>query len=281
MKIAITGATGQLGQLVVQQLKEKVSPENIVALARSAQKASELGVEIRVADYDQPDTLIQALTGIDTVLLISANEIGKRIQQHHAIIEAARQTGVKWIVYTSILHADTTGISLAVEHSATEAELATSGIPFTLLRNGWYTENYIGSIQGALAHGSLMGSAGDGKISSASRADYAAAAVAVLTGSGHEGKVYELAGDEAWTMTDLAAEIARQSGKSIAYVNMPEKEYAAALLGLGLPEPLAHAFAGWDTAISKDDLLEEGHQLSTLTGKPTTPLSTIVASLVQ
>jgi NAD(P)H dehydrogenase (quinone) len=210
MKIAITGATGQLGQLVVNKLKEKVSSDNIVALVRSKQKASNLGVEAREADYDKPETLESALNGIDTLLLISGSEVGKRARQHYNVIDAAKKAGVKWIVYTSLLHADTSTISLAGEHLETEAALKQSGIPFTLLRNGWYTENYTGSIRGALAGGAFIGSAGHGKIASAARADFAEAAVAVLTSRGHEGKVYELAGDEAYTLTDFAAEISIQ-----------------------------------------------------------------------
>jgi NAD(P)H dehydrogenase (quinone) len=276
MKIAVTGATGHLGQIVVAKLKEKVSPGDVVALMRSTQKASGLGVEAREANYDDPGTLESALSGIDALLLISGSEVGKRATQHHNVIAAAKKTGVKWIVYTSILRADTTSISLAKEHLATEANLKDAGIPFTILRNGWYTENYTGSIPGALAGGALIGSVGEGKLSTAARADYAEAAVAVLTTSGHEGKIYELAGDEAWTLADLAAEISRQAGKDIPYVYMPEAEYAAVLAGFGLPEGLAREIAGWDSAASKGDLFDDGHQLSSLIGKPTTPLATVV-----
>ena len=172
-------------------------------------------------------------------------------------------------------------ISLAGEHLATEAALKQSGIPFTLLRNGWYTENYTGSISGALAGGAFIGSAGDGKISSAARADYAEAAVAVLTGEGHEGKIYELAGDEAYTLTDLAAEISKQTGKNIPYKNLPEAEYAAILASFGLPEGLAQAIAGWDVSVSKGDLFDDGRQLSALIGRPTTPLSIVVADALK
>jgi len=273
MKIAITGATGQLGRLVISKLSGLGSTDNIVALVRSVQKASDLGVEVREANYDKPETLETALSGIDTLLLISGSEVGKRAVQHSNIIHAATKNGVKWIVYTSLLHADTSTLSLAEEHLATEAALRDSGIPFTLLRNGWYTENYTGSIPGALAGGAFIGSAGTGRIAAAARADYADAAVAVLTSEGHESKTYELAGDEAWTLSDLAAEISRQTGKDIPYVDMPEAEYANALKGFGLPEGLAHAIAGWDVSASKDDLFDDGHELSKLIGHPTTPLS--------
>lgn len=276
MKIAITGATGQLGRLVISKLSGLGSTDNIVALVRSVQKASDLGVEVREANYDKPETLKTALSGIDTLLLISGSEVGKRAVQHSNIIHAATKNGVKWIVYTSLLHADTSTLSLAEEHLATEAALRDSGIPFTLLRNGWYTENYTGSIPGALAGGAFIGSAGTGRIAAAARADYADAAVAVLTSEGHESKTYELAGDEAWTLSDLAAEISRQTGKDIPYVDMPEAEYANALKGFGLPEGLAHAIAGWDVSASKDDLFDDGHELSKLIGHPTTPLSDTV-----
>jgi NAD(P)H dehydrogenase (quinone) len=280
MKIAITGATGQLGRIVVSKLKEKVG-NNIVALVRSTQKAADLGVEVREADYENPQTLEAALEGVDTLLLISSSEIGKRAAQHQNVIDAAKKNGVKWIVYTSLLHADTTSLSIGEEHVATEEALQKSGIPFTILRNGWYTENYAGTIPGAIAGGAYLGSAGDGKISAASRKDYAEAAVAVLTTEGHQGKVYELAGDEAFTLTDLAAEISKQSGKNIPYKNLPQDEYATILTNFGLPAGLAGAIAGWDVSIAKGDLFNDSKQLSTLIGRSTTPVSEVVGNAVK
>lgn len=281
MKIGITGATGQLGRLVVSKLKAKVSSDDLAALVRSVEKASDLGIETREADYDKPETLDPALKGIDTLLLISASEIGKRSRQHANVIAAAKKAGVKWIVYTSLLHADTSLIDLATEHMATEKALKESGIPYTVLRNGWYTENYTGSIPGAIAGGALLGCAGKGRISTATRADYAEAAVAVLTTPGHEGKVYELAGDSAWTLADLAAEISRVSGKNIPYKNMEAEEYAEVLKGFGLPEGLAKAIAGWDVAASKDALFDDSRQLSKLIGRATTPMPVTVAEAVK
>jgi len=281
MKIAITGATGQLGRLVVNKLKEKVSADTIVALVRSVQKASDLGVEAREANYDNPETLGQALQGIHTLLLISSSEVGKREQQHKNVIAAAKQAGVKHIVYTSLLHADTTSLSIATEHLVTEAALREAGIPYTILRNGWYHENYAGSIPGAIAGGVLIGSAGEGKIASATRADYAEAAVAVLTSEGHADKTYELAGDEAYTLSDLAAEVSRQTGKNIPYINLSVAEYASALTGFGLPEGVAQAIAGWDVSTSKGDLFDDSRQLSKLIGRPTTPISATVAETLK
>lgn len=277
MKIGITGATGHLGRLVVAKMKEKGAAGDLVALVRSPQKAADLGIEAREADYDKPETLNRALEGIDTLLLISGSEVGKRAKQHQHIIDAAKQNGVQRIVYTSLLHADTSSVSLATEHRATEQALKASGIPHTLLRNGWYTENYTGSIQGALGGGAVIGSAGEGRISAATREDYAEAAVAVLTSEGHEGKVYELAGDEAFTLKEYAAELSRQTGREIPYKNLPEAEYAAALAGFGIPEEMAKAIAGWDISVSKNDLYDDSRQLSKLIGRPTTPLSEAVA----
>ncbi|MCG6186847.1 SDR family oxidoreductase [Maribellus maritimus] len=276
MKIAVTGATGQLGQLVVAELKKKVSAEDIVALVRTPEKANGLGVEAREFDYSEPANLADALQGVDNLLLISGSEVGQRATQHFNVIEAAKSAGVKWIVYTSLLHADSSSLSLAGEHLATEKMLKESGIEHTILRNGWYTENYTGSIAGALAAGAFVGSAGEGKISSAPRADFAEAAAIVVSDESHKGKVYELAGDEAYTLNDLAAEISSQTGKDIPYNNLPETEYAKILKSVGLPEMFAEAIASWDTGASKGDLYDNSKQLSKLIGRPTTPMAETV-----
>ncbi len=276
MKIAVTGATGQLGGFVVAELKKRVSSEDIVALVRTPDKAADLGVEARAFDYTKPEILVEALTGIDRMLLISGNEIGQRAIQHANVIDAAKKAGVKWIVYTSLLRADTSTLNLAGEHLATEKKLKDSGIDYTILRNGWYTENYTASIEGALAGGAFIGSAGEGKISSAPRANYAEAAAVVLADENHKGKVYELAGDESYTLSDLAKEISSQTGKDIPYNNLPEAEYAKILEGFGLPEAFAGAIASWDVSASKNDLYDDNYQLSKLIGKPTTPLAKAV-----
>jgi len=278
MTIAITGATGQLGRHVVQKLKSKVPHTDLVALVRMPAKAADLGIAVREADYSRPETLGPALAGVGTLLLISANEIGKRAAQHRNVIEAAKSAGVKRIVYTSLLRADSSTLSLAGEHRETEAMLKASGIPFTILRNGWYIENYTGSFSGALAGGAVLGSARDGRVSGATRVDFADAAVAVLLGSGHEGKTYELAGDHAFTLDDLAAELSREAKRTIPYKDLPATEYAAALTGFGLPESLAQAIAGFDVAAADGALFDDSRQLSTLIGRPTTPLKVAVAA---
>jgi NAD(P)H dehydrogenase (quinone) len=273
MTIAVSGATGQLGRLVIGKLKQKVATDNIVGLVRNTEKARDLGVAVRVADYTQPATLEAALAGIDTLLLISGNEIGQRATQHANVINAAKKAGVKRIVYTSLLRADRSPLNLAPEHVQTEADLKASGLQYTILRNGWYTENYTGSITPALANGAFYGSAGDGKIASAARADYAEAAVVALTNEAHSGITYELAGDNAYTLAELAAEISSQTGKDIPYVNIPEADYAAALKGAGLPEGFAAAIASWDVGASQGALFDDGRQLSKLIGRPTTSLA--------
>lgn len=280
MTVAITGATGQLGRLVIQSLKDKAPGKPIVALVRSPEKAADLGVETRAFDYSRIDTLAPALDGVDTLLLISSSEVGQREEQHRNVIDAAKAAGVGRIVYTSILHADRSPMSLADEHRATEALLKSSGIPATILRNGWYAENYTGSIQPALVNGAFVGSASDGRLSLATRADYAEAAAVVLTSDDHAGKIYELAGDEAVTLSDLAAEVSRQTSRNIVYNDLPQAEYAAILEQAGLPGTLSHSIAGWDVDAANGALFDDGRQLSSLIGRPTTRLADAVRAAI-
>jgi NAD(P)H dehydrogenase (quinone) len=280
MTIAVSAATGQLGRLVVAELDRRGHAADTVALARSPDRAADLGLPVRAFDYAAPATLALALDGVDTLLLISSSEIGQRAVQHANVIAAARTAGVGHIVYTSLLHADTSAISLAEEHRTTEAEIRASGIPFTILRNGWYAENYAGTIGGAVATGSVTGAAGSGQISAAARTDYAAAAATVLTGPGHIGQTYELAGDTAFTLSDLAAEIGRQTGRDITYADMPAPAYAQALASLGLPPPVAEMIAGWDTAIAAGALHDDSRTLSRLIGRPTTPIADTVRAII-
>ncbi len=281
MKIAITGASGQLGRLVIERLRAKGLASDIVALVRTPSKAADLGVEVREADYTRPETLNKALAGVDTLLMISGSEVGQRVAQHRNIIDAAKKAGVKHVVYTSVLHAERSTLSLAPEHVETEALLKASGLSTTLLRNGWYTENYTVSVGPAVANGAFIGSAGNAKIASAARADFADAAVVVLTTAGHEGKVYELAGDTAYTLTELAAEISRQTGKDIPYKDLPPAEYTAALNAAGLPAPWPEALPSFDVEAAKGALFDDGRVLSTLIGRPTTSLKDSVAAALK
>ncbi|MEB6379622.1 SDR family oxidoreductase [Leclercia adecarboxylata] len=281
--IAITGATGQLGQLVIEQLLKTVPASQLVAIVRNPSKAealSQRGVSVRQADYTDQAAFTTALAGVDKLLLISSSEVGQRAPQHQNVINAAKAAGVKFIAYTSLLHADTSPLGLHVEHVATESALAASGIPYALLRNGWYTENYLASVPPALEHGVFIGAAGEGKIASATRADYAAAAARVISEEGHAGKVYELAGDHAWTLGQLAAELSRQSGKNVVYQNLSEADFAAALKGAGLPAGLADMLADSDTGASKGGLFDDNRALSALLGRPTTSLAESVKRIL-
>ncbi|EFA5261092.1 SDR family oxidoreductase [Escherichia coli] len=280
--IAITGATGQLGHYVIESLMKTVPASQIVAIVRNPAKAQALaaqGITVRQADYGDEAALTSALQGVEKLLLISSSEVGQRAPQHRNVINAAKAAGVKFIAYTSLLHADTSPLGLADEHIETEKMLADSGIVYTLLRNGWYTENYLASAPAALENGVFIGAAGDGKIASATRADYAAAAARVISEAGHEGKVYELAGDSAWTLTQLAAELTKQSGKSVTYQNLSEADFAAALKSVGLPDGLADMLADSDVGASKGGLFDNSKTLSKLIGRPTTTLAESVSHL--
>ena len=281
--IAITGATGQLGQHVVANLLKTTAADQLVAVVRNPAKAealSQQGVNVRQADYGDEAALTKALQGVDKLLIISSSEVGQRAPQHRNIIQAAAAAGVKFIAYTSLLHADTSPLGLADEHIATEKMLADSGIPYALLRNGWYTENYLASAPPALEHGVFIGAAGEGKIASATRADYAAAAARVISEEGHAGKVYELAGDNGWTLSELAAELAKQSGKKVVYQNLSEADFAAALKSVGLPAGLADMLADSDVGASKGGLFDDSHTLSKLIGRPTTALADSVKGIL-
>jgi NAD(P)H dehydrogenase (quinone) len=279
--IAVTGASGHLGRLVIETLLAKNLPANrIVALVRDPQKAADFaarGVEVRRADYSQPDTLEAALTGVDRLLLISSNEDGQRILQHKSVVEAAGKAGIGFLAYTSISKADASAMQLVAEHKATEQIIRESGIPFALLRNSWYFENYTDRLASIMEHEAVFGSARQGRVSAASRADYAAAAAVVLTSENHENKIYELGGDNAFTLTELAAEISEQTKREIVYCDLPVEEYAQALIGAGLPEPLARILADADLGIERGDLLVNSGDLSQLINRPTTTLAEAIA----
>ena len=282
--IVVTGAAGQLGRLVIAELLEKMPASDIVAAVRNEEKARDIaarGVRVRLADYNQPQAWDEALKGADKVLLISSSEVGQRARQHRSVIDAARREGVKLLAYTSILRADTSPLRLAAEHKETEALIRASGIPYTLLRNSWYTENYTAAIPGVLARGAVYGCAGNGRIASAARADYAEAAAIVLTAGNHAGRVYELAGDTAYTLAEFAAEISRQSGKNIGYVDLAEAEYRNVLVKAGLPDAYAALLADSETGVSKGGLFDDSRQLSRLINRPTTSLAASVAAMMQ
>ncbi|WP_404713694.1 NmrA family NAD(P)-binding protein [Sphingomonas sp. MMS24-J13] len=272
---AITGASGQLGRLTIEKLLTSVPPSQIVAAVRNPEAVEDLvarGVQVRHADYDQPETLAPAFAGVTRLLLISSNLTTGRLRHHQAVIDAAKAAGVSLIAYTSMLHADRPGAKLAVEHRETELALEASGIAATFLRNGWYTENYLMALQPALAAGALYGAAADGKISLAARADYAEAAAAALVAA-NPASIYELAGDTAWTLSDLAAEVSRQAGKPLAYVNLAEGDYEKALVSAGLPSELADLLADADANAGKGVLFDDDRALSRLIGRPTTPVA--------
>lgn len=281
MSIVITGATGNLGRHVVAALLERGVPAgDIVAAGRSLEKLAgfaERGVRVMGMDYADPASVAAALKGARKVLLISGNEVGQRVEQHRTVVEAAQAEGVELLAYTSIANADTTGMKLAAEHQATEAILKESGVPFVLLRNGWYLENYTDQLPGTLAQGGLAGSAGDGRVSAAARVDYAHAAAAVLAAPEDQaGKVYELGGDEPFTMAELAAEISAATGKNVTYQDLPAEDYAGLLAGVGVPGAFAEILADSDLGIARGDLLVSTGDLRKLIGRPATSLAEAV-----
>ncbi|PLX95701.1 MAG: NAD(P)-dependent oxidoreductase [Desulfuromonas sp.] len=281
-KIFVTGASGHLGHEVVTALLSSLPASRIVAGARDVSKAADLaerGVEVRAIDYSRPETLRETFSDIDRLLLISSSEIGQRAEQHRNVIDAAVATNVKLLVYTSVLHADRSPLGLAEEHRQTEEAIHQSGIPFALLRNGWYSENYAAAIPQAVEHGVLLGAAGEGRIASATRQDYAEAAAAVLiAGEFHSGKTYELAGDSSYTLSELATEVACQSGTSVQYNNLTEEAYRNILVEVGLPEPLAALLADSDSGAAQGALDDNSHTLCQLIGRPTTPITTVVGT---
>jgi NAD(P)H dehydrogenase (quinone) len=283
MSIVVTGATGHLGRHVVEQLLEKVPADQITAVVRDEAKGADFaarGVKLAVADYNAPETFGSVFSAGDKVLLISGNEFDKgRVGQHKVVIEAAKAAGVALLAYTSAPASLTA--ALADDHRGTEEALVASGVPYALLRNSWYHENYTENLAPVLEHGAVVQAAGEGRVSSASRADYAAAAVAVLTGEGHENKAYELGGDEAWSFAEYAAELSKQTGKEIAYSPVSVEAFTGILTGVGLPGPFAAVLAGVDASIEKGELVVSTGDLSRLAGRPTTPLADAIAVAVK
>ncbi|MFG2330632.1 SDR family oxidoreductase [Streptomyces sp. NPDC048604] len=283
MSIVVTGATGQLGRLVIDELLATVPAASVVAVVRDKDKAADLaerGVELRIADYDRPETLAGAFRAGDRVLLISGSEVGRRVPQHTAVIDAAKAAGVAQLAYTGILGGPEADFRLADEHRETERLILGSGLPYTLLRNGWYSENYTGNLTPVLAHGAVVSNAADGRIASAARADYAAAAASVLTGPAgeHLNRAYELSGDTAWSLAEYAAEVARRTGREIAYRNVPAAAHLEILTGAGVPAPFAEILVDVDEAIGRGALAATSGDLSRLIGRPTTPIAETIAA---
>ncbi|MGW3418584.1 SDR family oxidoreductase [Streptomyces phaeochromogenes] len=283
MSIVVTGATGHLGRFVIEGLLEKVPADQITAVVRSEEKAAGFaarGVKLAIADYNAPETFDGLFSAGDKVLLISGNEFDKgRVAQHKVVLDAAKAAGVALLAYTSA--PGSLSAALADDHRGTEAAILESGVPYALLRNGWYHENYTENLAPVLEHGAVVQAAGEGRISAASRADYAAAAVAVLTGEGHENKTYELGGDTAFGFAEYAAELSRQTGKEIAYNSVPGEVYEGILTGAGLPAPFAAILAGVDASIEKGELVVTTGDLSRLTGRPTTPIAESIAAALK
>lgn len=279
--IVITGASGQLGKLVLEELLKSVPANALVAAVRRPDSVSDfarLGVQVRPMDYDQPDTLDFAFDGAEKVLMISSSAVGRRLPQHANLIKACQRADVKLLAYTSLLHADSSPLPLAAEHRQTESLLQDSGLPHVILRHGWYTENYLASIPAALQQGVLVGCAGAGMIASATRADYAAADAALVLADHPINNVYELAGDAAYTLSDFAAELSRQSHQTIPYRNLPQADYSQLLQDAGIPEALAVMLAESDTGASAGGLFDDSMTLSRWIGRPTTPLHDSIAT---
>jgi NAD(P)H dehydrogenase (quinone) len=279
---AVTGATGKLGRLVLDEMLQKVAPGDVVALARDPAALSDYamkGVQVRQADYDDPASVDAALKGVDRVLLISGNAVGQRGRQHGNVIEAAKKNGASYLAYTSILNARESKLALAPEHKETEEMLENSGLNHDVLRMPWYSDNYVGGIAPAVAAGAIYGASGQGRFSTASRADLAAGAAAALV-NGKGGDIYELAGDTSWTMDDFAAEVSKHSGKPVKYINQSEADYTKTLEGSGLPPPVAALLASTSYLAGEGQLYNDQRQLSQLSGRPTTPIGeTIKAAL--
>ena len=281
MSIVITGAAGHLGRDVVAALLARGVPAGqIVATARRPEALADFadqGVVVRQVDHDDPASLRSPFAGAQTLLLISGSEPGARLAQHRNVIDAASEAGVALLAYTSILQADTSSLLLAADHKATEIMLATSGVPHAVLRNGWYFENYTGQLATYLEHG-IVGSAGDGRVSAAARADFADAAAAVLTTDGHVGAVYELGG-ESFTLTEFAAALSTALGKTISYTDVAAAQYEQILIGAGLPAPAAAVYADADRGIADGELFTDANDLEKLIGRTPVPLADALAQL--
>ncbi|MFT2816479.1 SDR family oxidoreductase [Leifsonia sp. A12D58] len=280
--IVITGATGQLGHQIINHLLSRIPASEIIAVDLESPKAAalaSLGIEVRFADYNNPESLLNAFAGADRVLLVSSpsGPDAMRVAQHQSAVDAAIAAGVELLAYTSVTHSPTNLMGMAPVHRATEEAIVASGIPAVILRNGWYAENHTAGISAALTYGTLAGSAGTGRMASASRADLAEAAAIILTLDDQAGKLYDLTGDTTWTLVDLAAEVTAQSGKTVTYADLPAEDYRQMLNQTGLPEHIVELIVDADVAIANGTLDYITSDLSTLLGRPTTPMAASVA----
>ncbi len=279
----ITGATGALGRLAVESLLERVPAEQVRATGRRVEVLDDLaarGVDVRRADYTDPASLREAFAGATRVLFVSGSDVEQRVPQHRAVVDAlAGVPGLELVAYTSILHAQTSDMVLAGEHAETERMLADAGLPTVLLRNGWYVENFLGTLPATIEHG-MVGASGDGRFDAATRADFAAAAVAALTGGATAGDVLELGGP-GFTRAELAAEIGRVAGRAVSYTDLSVEGYTAALVGAGLPEGFAAVLADSDRGAAAGLLAAPGDDLARLLGRPAQPWTQVVEQAVR
>ena len=277
----LTGATGKLGRIVLDLLLQDVPANKVRVMARqpdSLAPYARRGVEVVKADFDQPDSLKVALKGVHVALLISGSAVGKRIQQHQAFLEAASRNAVARLVYTSLLRADASKMALAEEHWQTEEAIRRTGIPATILRNGWYFENYTDRLDAIRAQGGIVGCAKDGRVNAASRRDYAEAAAHVLLGKGGVGGTHELAGDKGFTLTELAEEIGRQTKQPCRYTDVDANKLGATLRAADIAPPFADFLVDCDLGIARGDLADETGELHKLIGRATTTLQQAVAA---
>ncbi|PVE97086.1 SDR family oxidoreductase [Microbacterium sp. TPD7012] len=273
MTTLVTGATGNLGRLIIASLIERgADPQSIVAGARDVAKGADLGVRVVHLDYADPASIAAALEGVDSVALVSGSEVGQRVSQHQAVIDAAKTAGITKLVYTSAPKASTSDLVLAPEHKATEELIAASGVPAVILRNNWYTENYVADLRRAAETGVLAAGVGEGRVASASRKDFADAAAVVLLEDGHIGQVYELGGDVAWSYGELASAMSEVSGRPVAYQALTAEEQSAALEAAGLDAGTIGFVVALDAGIRGGALADTDGTLARLIGRPTTPL---------
>jgi NAD(P)H dehydrogenase (quinone) len=283
MPIVVTGATGQLGRLTVEALLRRgIAAADIIATGRDTARIKDLadrGITVRRADFADTGGLAEAFAGADRLLLISASvPVGERVANHRRVIDAAASAGVSLVAYTSTTHADTATTVIGATHGQTEKYLRDRGIPSVLLRNSWYLENYTSQLPQILQNGAVVGAAGEGRISAAARADYAEAAAVVLTAEGHTGAVYELGGDESFTLTELAAAISAAAGKQVTYADLPVTDFAQVLAAAGLPAELAEVLADADRGMNRGEMYTGSGDLRRLIGRPPVTLAEALAA---